>query len=230
MSVGVLAINEAIDNEPESLLQSLSNPEVYLHSVSDECTVAYHNKLQDYKRRKIQAAEMAAATAGGGDGKGASIGSGWMMNRTREGYKYYFNVHTMEADFVRKDYMKKDSGLLTRDEVQTCVAEVTAQHDRHLLFKANEKTIVKLQAQARGYMARKKHEERQAFIRDKLPAIIKIQVRLSKDQFSIALGTALSWYCLWNDQSCSACVVQSLGLVCNGSFYYCPLLNFYHPV
>ena len=56
------------------------------------------------------------------------------------------------------------------------MAEVTAAHGRQLLFKANEKFIVKTQAMVRGYLARKQYSEKRAFILDKLPAIVKIQV------------------------------------------------------
>ena len=72
-------------------------------------------------------------------------GSGWMMNRTRDGYKFYFNVHSMEAGWEREDYMKKDHDLLTRDEIQACINDVTAAHDRHLLFKSNERFVIKVQ-------------------------------------------------------------------------------------
>lgn len=45
-------------------------------------------------------------------------GSGWMMNRLKEGNKYYFNVHSMEFAWERHENMRKDYSLLTRDEIQ----------------------------------------------------------------------------------------------------------------
>ena len=45
-------------------------------------------------------------------------GGGWMMNRVREGHKYFFNVHTMEYSWNRPDGVKKDHGLLTKEEIQ----------------------------------------------------------------------------------------------------------------
>ena len=60
---------------------------------------------------------------------------------------------------------------------QTVITKVTANHDRELFLKANEPSAVKLQAQWRGYKARKDFDERKDFLNRQLPAIIKIQVR-----------------------------------------------------
>ncbi len=45
-------------------------------------------------------------------------GGGWMMNRTREGYKFYFNVNTMEYAWERPKDVTKDHSILTREEIQ----------------------------------------------------------------------------------------------------------------
>ena len=56
MSVGVAAINIGIEKgDTDSLLQCLSNPEVYLHSVTPECSATYAAKLSEYFCRKKQA-------------------------------------------------------------------------------------------------------------------------------------------------------------------------------
>lgn len=60
---------------------------------------------------------------------------------------------------------------------QRVVSDVTAAHDRELLFQANENLIVKIQANYRGYQARKAYKERLDFMKRQLPLIIKIQVR-----------------------------------------------------
>ena len=62
---------------------------------------------------------------------------------------------------------------------QTNVSEVTAAHDRDLLFKSNQPFIIKLQAQIRGYLSRKRYCERLKFLNTQQPAIVKIQVRFS---------------------------------------------------
>jgi len=43
-------------------------------------------------------------------------------------------------------------------------------------MQSNEPLIVKLQANWKGYLARKAYKERRTFIKEHLPAIIKIQV------------------------------------------------------
>ena len=44
--------------------------------------------------------------------------SGWMMNRVRDGHKFYFNANKMEYSWEKTEVMKKDYSLLTRDEIQ----------------------------------------------------------------------------------------------------------------
>ena len=41
-----------------------------------------------------------------------------MMNRTRDGHKYFFNVHTLQFSWERAEGVKKDHALLTREEIQ----------------------------------------------------------------------------------------------------------------
>ena len=45
-------------------------------------------------------------------------GGGWLMNRTKEGYKFYFNVNTMEYAWERPKDVTKDHSILTREEIQ----------------------------------------------------------------------------------------------------------------
>ncbi|KAK2148244.1 hypothetical protein LSH36_507g01001 [Paralvinella palmiformis] len=161
LSMAVAAANMAVESgDQNNLLNSLMNPDILLHSVTSECGQQYLSSLKLYKDQK-------AAT---GD-----CGSGWMMNRVRDGSKFYFNVITKEYAFERLEQVKKDHSLVTRDEIQGCISEVTAAHDRQLLFKANEKFIVLVQSRIRGYLARRKYNERVSFLYTRLPAIIKIQ-------------------------------------------------------
>ena len=48
-------------------------------------------------------------------------GGGWMMNRTKEGYKFYFNVNTMEYAWERPKDVTKDHSILTREEIQVSI-------------------------------------------------------------------------------------------------------------
>lgn len=57
------------------------------------------------------------------------------------------------------------------------ISRVTGQYDRWVHMESNEPLIIKLQSHWKGYLARKAYKERQTFIKEHLPAIIKIQVR-----------------------------------------------------
>ncbi|XP_013411467.1 ras GTPase-activating-like protein IQGAP1 [Lingula anatina] len=161
MSVGVAAINIAIeDGDPKNLMNTLNNPDVTLHSLTAECDEGYLSKMQEAKNNK----------AGSGD-----TGSGWMMNRLKDGSKFYFNTDTLQYAWERPEGVVKDHLLLTREEIQNIVTEVTAGHNRELLFAANEPFIVKIQAQIRGYLVRKQYNDRLDFMKTQLPAITKIQ-------------------------------------------------------
>ena len=59
---------------------------------------------------------------------------------------------------------------------QGVISEVTAEHNREMLFKANEDFIVLVQAHVRGYLTRRAFRERMEFLSQQLPAITTIQV------------------------------------------------------
>ena len=45
-------------------------------------------------------------------------GSGWMMNRVRDGSKFFYNIHTQEYAWTRREDVIKDFSLLTKEEIQ----------------------------------------------------------------------------------------------------------------
>lgn len=45
-------------------------------------------------------------------------GSGWMMNRLKDGSKFYFNTNTKEYKWSRPDGVVKDHGQLNKEEIQ----------------------------------------------------------------------------------------------------------------
>ena len=45
-------------------------------------------------------------------------GSGWMMNRLRDGTKFFYNIHTHRHTWSRTDDIAKDFSLLTSDDIQ----------------------------------------------------------------------------------------------------------------
>lgn len=56
VSIGVFAINVAVESEePDNLLRCLQNPDVYLHSVTPQCSTLYLQKLQQLREEKMAA-------------------------------------------------------------------------------------------------------------------------------------------------------------------------------
>ena len=64
--------------------------------------------------------------------------------------------------------------------LQGVVTEVTDAKNREMLFEANEDFIIKVQALARGYMAKKKYQGRMTYLKEQEPAVVKIQVRFTR--------------------------------------------------
>lgn len=161
ISRSVSDVNEALASEhKESILTTLNASDLNLHSVTGDCIDGYQASL-------TQAVEESSSQG--------ETGSGWMMNRLKDNTKFFYNVHTKQHAWTRGDNVMKDYSLLTRDEIQRIVSEVTAKHDREMLFKANENLITKIQAHVRGHNARKAYKERMDFMTRQLPAIVKIQ-------------------------------------------------------
>lgn len=46
------------------------------------------------------------------------VGSGWVMNRIKDGSKFFYNVHTKEYSWTRPDDVVKDNSILTKEEIQ----------------------------------------------------------------------------------------------------------------
>ncbi|CAH1797463.1 unnamed protein product [Owenia fusiformis] len=161
MSVAMAAINIAIDdgNVP-NLLKQLLNVDAGLHSVTAECGKKYLKYLTREKAEKQ---------------KTGDCGSGWMMNRIREGHKFYFNCHNMEYSWERRPDCTKDFSLLNKEDIQAIISEATCAHDRQAAFLANEHYITLLQSRIRGFLARKDYAKRKDYMLRQVPAATKIQ-------------------------------------------------------
>ncbi|NXH82119.1 IQGA1 protein, partial [Edolisoma coerulescens] len=158
-SLGILAINEAVDHgDVSQTLSALRSPDVGLYGVTPECAETYQQELSEVKKR-----------AAGGNG------SEWVKHWVRGGYHYYHNLRTKEggwdepADFVQNDTQ------LSREQIQSTISGVTAAYNREQLWLANENLIMKLQACCRGYLVRQEFNSRMNFLKKQVPAITCIQ-------------------------------------------------------
>uniref|UniRef100_A0A8B9PIE6 IQ motif containing GTPase activating protein 1 n=1 Tax=Apteryx owenii TaxID=8824 RepID=A0A8B9PIE6_APTOW len=160
-SLGILAINEAVDHGDISLtLSALRSPDVGLYGVTPECAETYHRELAEVKRRK--------RAAGGNN-------SEWVKHWVRGGYHYYHNLQTKEGGWDEPDRFVQNDTQLSREEIQSTISGVTAAYNREQLWLANENLITKLQACCRGYLVRQEFNSRMNFLKKQVPAITCIQ-------------------------------------------------------
>ncbi|XP_029657707.1 ras GTPase-activating-like protein IQGAP1 isoform X1 [Octopus sinensis] len=161
MSLGIKDINANLNQDSSDvLLQSLQCQPVQLQNLRSSCGNIYMEKLRALRSEKETLGE---------------TGTGWMMNRSPEGFKFFYNVNTGDYAWVRNDTIIKDYSILTKEEIQSVLTEIQESYDRELLFKANEGFIVLVQALIRGYLVRKSFNDRITYINSQTPAITKIQ-------------------------------------------------------
>ncbi|NXW51095.1 IQGA1 protein, partial [Nyctiprogne leucopyga] len=160
-SLGILAINEAVDHgDVSQTLSSLRSPDVGLYGVTPECAETYHRELSEVKRRKM---------AAGGNG------SEWVKHWVRGGYHYYHNLRTKEGGWDEPVEFVQNDTQLSREDIQSTISGVTAAYNREQLWLANENLITKLQACCRGYLVRQEFNSRMNFLKKQVPAITCIQ-------------------------------------------------------
>ncbi|KAM6058770.1 ras GTPase-activating-like protein IQGAP1 [Chlamydotis macqueenii] len=160
-SLGILAINEAVDHgDVSQTLSALRSLDVGLYGVTPECAETYQRELSEVKRRKM---------AAGGDG------SEWVKHWVRGGYHYYHNLQTKEGGWDEPAEFVQNETQLSREEIQSTISGVTAAYNREQLWLANENLIMKLQACCRGYLVRQEFNSRMNFLKKQVPAITCIQ-------------------------------------------------------
>lgn len=158
-SLGILAINEAVDHgDVSQTLSALRSPDVGLYGVTPECAETYQQELSEVKKR-----------AAGGNG------SEWVKHWVRGGYHYYHNLRTKEGGWDEPAEFVQNDSQLSREEIQSTISGVTAAYNREQLWLANENLIMKLQACCRGYLVRQEFNSRMNFLKKQVPAITCIQ-------------------------------------------------------
>ncbi|NXR76145.1 IQGA1 protein, partial [Pycnonotus jocosus] len=158
-SLGILAINEAVDHgDVCQTLSALRSPDVGLYGVTPECAETYQQELSEVKKR-----------AAGGNG------SEWVKHWVRGGYHYYHNLRTKEGGWDEPAEFVQNDTQLSREEIQSTISGVTAAYNREQLWLANENLIMRLQACCRGYLVRQEFNSRMNFLKKQVPAITCIQ-------------------------------------------------------
>ncbi|KAK2538853.1 Iqgap2 [Columba guinea] len=159
LAVGTSMINKSLEKgDSEPILMTLQSK--FGLRVVAECAEAYFRNLSGAKQLKTRE---------------DSNESPWIKLVMKNMYDYYYNVETEEGTCVAPEGVVPKTSWLTGEEIQSVVGQVTADYNREQLWLANENLIVQLQARARGFLVRKKYQERKAYLRNQEPSTIKIQ-------------------------------------------------------
>ncbi|XP_012683975.2 ras GTPase-activating-like protein IQGAP2 isoform X2 [Clupea harengus] len=148
------------EGDTQGTLQALQAPCAGLRGVMAECADDYQSELG--KQQALNAAE-------GGD---AGV---WVKHRIKDKYGYYYNLQTKEGTWNEPEEFVHNTSQLTKEEIQSTVGCVTAEYNREQLWLANEPLIILLQAQIRGYLARRALAERLEYLRQQEPSVVKLQ-------------------------------------------------------
>ncbi|XP_028565601.2 ras GTPase-activating-like protein IQGAP3 isoform X1 [Podarcis muralis] len=161
MALGTAAINQAIkEGNAAQTVRVLRNPDVSICGVAMECAASYQAQLS---------ALMASKKAPG------NSKLPWVRHKLKDGAEYYFSLQTFEGFWDQPRPCALNAEHLSREEIQSTVARVTAAHDRERLWESSTSLVVKLQAQMRGFLARQEFATRRSLWCKQVPAALKIQ-------------------------------------------------------
>ncbi|XP_053909799.1 ras GTPase-activating-like protein IQGAP2 isoform X4 [Cuculus canorus] len=159
LAVGTSMINKSLEKGDSQPILMILQSKFGLR-VIPECTETYFRNLSEAKNLKTTE---------------DSNESPWIKLVMKNMYEYYYNVETEEGTCVTPEGVVPKTSWLTGEEIQSIVGQVTADYNREQLWLANENLIVQLQARARGFLVRKKYQERKAYLQNQEPSTIKIQ-------------------------------------------------------
>uniref|UniRef100_A0A803XR15 IQ motif containing GTPase activating protein 2 n=1 Tax=Meleagris gallopavo TaxID=9103 RepID=A0A803XR15_MELGA len=159
LAVGISMINRSLEKgDSQPILMTLQSK--FGLRVVSECAETYFKNLSEAQKLKT---------------KDDSNESPWIKIIMKNMYSYYYNVETEEGTCVVPEGVLPKTSWLTAEEIQNIVGQVTADYNREQLWLANESLIVRLQAQARGFLVRRNFRDRKAYLRNQEPSAIKIQ-------------------------------------------------------
>ncbi|KAJ6669822.1 hypothetical protein lerEdw1_000371, partial [Lerista edwardsae] len=159
LALGITMVNQCLEKcDSSEIIDILQSPNFNLR-IEPECAEAYYNHLLEAKNLKTK--DLAEGP--------------WITVLMQGKYAYYYNVETGEETCVPSEEIALKTSWLTDEEIQNIVGQITSDYNREQLWFANEDLIIQLQAQARGFLVRKKYKERKAYFQSQEPSVIKIQ-------------------------------------------------------
>ncbi|XP_027738683.1 ras GTPase-activating-like protein IQGAP2 isoform X11 [Empidonax traillii] len=159
MAAGISMINKSLEKGDSQPILMILQSKFGLR-ITPECADVYFRNLSEAKNLKN--------TQGSNE-------SPWIKLVMKRMYDYYYNVETEEGTCDAPEGVVPKTSWLTGEEIQNIVGQVTADYNREQLWLANENLIVRLQAQARGFLVRRNYQERKAYLQNQEPSAIKIQ-------------------------------------------------------
>ncbi|NWX14098.1 IQGA2 protein, partial [Aegotheles bennettii] len=159
LAAGISMINKSLEKGDSQPILMILQSKFGLR-VIPECAESYFSNLSEAKNLNIRE---------------DSNESPWIKLVMKNMYDYYYNVETEEGTCVAPEGIAPKTSWLTGEEILSIVGKVTADYNREQLWLANENLIVQLQARARGFLVRKKYQERKAYLQNQEPSAIKIQ-------------------------------------------------------
>lgn len=159
LAVGTTMINQCLENGDSAQIVAILQPPNFNLRAVPECAEIYYNNLLEAKSLKAKDPDEGP----------------WIKSSMQGMYDYYFNVETGEGTCVPPEGIVPKTSWLAGEEIQNIVSQITSDYNREQLWFANEDLIIQLQAQARGFLVRKKYKERKAYFQSQEPSVIKIQ-------------------------------------------------------
>lgn len=161
LCLAVAAVNQAVkENRVKQTLRVLSLPELDLRGVLSDCAAEYQRELS---------ARIADRTASG------VYRSPWVRVQLHDGTFYYFQLNRLEGRWEKPDGFKQHGVFLSQQEIQEVVSGVSAAYSRGVLWRSSEAFMVRLQARCRGFLVRRRLEDRRRFLISQTPAVVVIQ-------------------------------------------------------
>nr|XP_008101137.1 PREDICTED: ras GTPase-activating-like protein IQGAP2 [Anolis carolinensis] len=159
LAVGTTEINQCLEEgNSAQIITIVQSPNFHLRTVP-ECAETYYSSLLDAKSLKPKDPD-----------------EGPWINILMQGlYDYYYNVETGMGTCVPPEGIVPKTSWLTGEEIKDIVNQITSDYNRKQLWFANEDLIIQLQARARGFLIRKKYNERKAYLQTQEPSVIKLQ-------------------------------------------------------
>lgn len=161
LAIAVSEINSAIENgDSQQTLATMQSSNAVTRGVVPECADTYQNELFEAKKQKT------------GEGPNGSL---WVIHKIKDKYEYYHNLETAEGTWEKPESIVQNNTQLSREEIQDVTGRITTDHHREQLWLANEGQVIRLQACARGYLARKAYSERLNYLHKQEPSTIRLQ-------------------------------------------------------